>query len=246
VAACRRAGCILAVNHSRRWNRSYYKARELVAEGAIGDLVTILGFCQGIKPYPAWQADEEGPLLHDAVHLFDLFRMFAGDARWAVGTALKRTHPYRVEDDSQAIFEMAAGVSAVAMVNERTRYSRFEMELQGTAGKLLLNDRGHQVWSSEKLVGYRQEPDPLIEWWRLTPAEFPAVESVPSILEAMRQLVRCIETGERPNSAGEDGVASLEMCMAVYESQLRDNVRIWLPLPRRESQLLALRAAGQL
>ena len=69
----------------------------------IGDLVPLYGFCQGVKPFPAWTADEEGPLIHDAVHLFDLFRLFAGDPTSVVGTAVRRIQPYALWAAAQVI-----------------------------------------------------------------------------------------------------------------------------------------------
>lgn len=246
VEACRGAGCVLAVNHSRRWNPAWIKGRELVQGGAIGKVVSLFGVCQGIKPYPAWTADEEGPLIHDAVHTFDQFRAFAGNPLSVVGTAVKRWQPFRVEDDSQAIFEFEGGVSAVALVNELTRYSRFELEVQGTQGVLLLSERGHRLYRDVRLAGGLKEPDPRTEWWAIEEVPFPALPPAPSILWAAEDLIRCMETGKRPNSTGEDGVASLEMCMGIYESQLRGNTRVDFPLASRDSQLYRLRALGHL
>ena len=39
VEACRGVGCVLAVNHSRRWNPAWIKGRELVHSGAIGKVI---------------------------------------------------------------------------------------------------------------------------------------------------------------------------------------------------------------
>ena len=47
VAACRSTGCVLSVNHSRRWNPAFIKAKEMLDDGAIGDLISMLGICQG-------------------------------------------------------------------------------------------------------------------------------------------------------------------------------------------------------
>jgi predicted dehydrogenase len=246
VAACRTAGCVLSVNHSRRWSPAYRMARDLLRDGAIGQLVSVSGVCQGCKPHPSWQSAEEGPLLHDAVHLFDLFRMYAGDVAAVTGTARRRSQPYRVEDDSQVIVEFASGATATAQVNELTRYSRFELELQGTEGLLRLSDAEQRVWTSERLPAHRREPDPLLEWWKLASRPFPSYRPASPILEAMAELVACLETGARPSSSGDDGVASIEICMAIYESEARGNVRVPLPLSDRRSQLYALREAGKL
>ncbi len=139
IDACESHGVLLSVNHSRRWYPIFLHARDLLRQGAIGDLVSMTGYRQGGKPSPAWQSEFEGPLLHDATHLFDLMRFFAGDVQWLAATALRRTHTrYPVEDDSTALLHFHSGVSAVALVNELTDYARFEIDLQCTRGTLRL------------------------------------------------------------------------------------------------------------
>ena len=243
VAACKAANCVLSVNHSRRWDPAHRHAKAMIDAGAIGDIVSLFGICQGVKPFPAWVADEEGPLLHDAVHLYDLFRLFGGEAQSVMGTALRREHPFPVEDDSHAIFEMSNGLSAVAMVNERSRYFRFEVQIQGAEGVILLSNAGNQVWQGVDRTDRINEQDPRIEWWELETQEFPPVASTSSIGDAVAELVNCIETGATPSSPGEDGIASLEMVMGVYESQLQGKP-VTLPLAARDSALYRLRANG--
>ena len=243
VAACKAANCVLSVNHSRRWDPAHRHAKAMIDAGAIGNIVSLFGICQGVKPFPAWVADEEGPLLHDAVHLFDLFRMFGGEAQSVMGTALQREQPFPVEDDSHAIFEMSSGCSAVAMVNERSRYFRFELQIQGTAGVIVLSNAGNQVWQGVDRTDSINEQDPRIEWWELETQDFPPVPTTSAIGDAVAELVNCIETGATPSSPGEDGIASLEMVMGVYESQLQGKP-VSFPLAARDSALYRLRAAG--
>ncbi|MEZ4870263.1 MAG: Gfo/Idh/MocA family oxidoreductase [Caldilineaceae bacterium] len=245
VNACRRAHCVLAVNHSRRWDGAHRRAQAMIAEGLIGEVVSLLGICQGIKPFPAWVADEEGPLIHDAVHTFDLFRMFAGDAATVIGTAQRRVQPFRVEDISDAIFHFQNGVNGVVMVSEVTRYNRFELEIQGTKGVIMLGNSGNRWCNSIDRTDHLNEPDPRIEWYELTPQPFPDIPPASSIQAAMTELVACMETGATPSSTGEDGVASLEMVMAIYESQLQGNAPVVLPLAQRDSALYRLRAEGR-
>ncbi|MBX3000310.1 MAG: Gfo/Idh/MocA family oxidoreductase [Caldilineaceae bacterium] len=244
VRACRDANVVLSVNHSRRWNPVFLEAKRMIEEGVIGDLISMFGVCQGVKPFPAWTADEEGPLLHDAVHAFDLFRLYAGEVDWVVGTAHRRKHPFRVEDISDAIFTFKNGVSAVAMVNELTKYARFGVELQGTDGVIRLEYGGNQWWLAVERTNRLNEPDPRIEWYMLEPRPFPETPQVSPIGTAIEELVDCIENGGEPSSNGEDGVASLEMVMAIYESQRQGNCPVSLPLRDRSSQLIMLREAG--
>ncbi|MBN1641054.1 MAG: Gfo/Idh/MocA family oxidoreductase [Anaerolineae bacterium] len=244
LAACRRAGTALVVNHSRRWSPVFHQARDLVAQGAIGTLLTVVGVCQGIKPSPAWRSDEEGPLLHDATHTFDMFRFFGGEVAWVLGTAVRRQRPYRVEDESMAILQFESGVSGIAIVNELTEYARFDIELQGTHGAIVLSLAGNSVWTSVPSPRMGRERERGFEWQDLVRGPFPPVPQRSTIALAAGELVSCLDGDVTPTSSGEDGRAALEIVMAIYESQRRGNVRVALPLPSGPSSLHAMRAEG--
>ena len=164
-----------------------------------------------------------------------------------VATAHRRhRHEFRVEDISEAIFSFHSGVSAVCMANELTRYARFGIELQGTEGVLSLEYSGNQwllgVDTTDRASTSRT---PASNGLRLSSRpSLPPRRRVRSCL-AVEELVHCIENGGEPSSNGEDGVASLEMVMAIYESQRQGNCPVELPLADRASQLYMLRDEGQ-
>ncbi|MBI3942023.1 MAG: Gfo/Idh/MocA family oxidoreductase [Chloroflexi bacterium] len=242
INACKTNGVLLSVNHSRRWDPTFLKAQEIVRQGAIGELVSLYGVCQGAKPSPGWQSEFEGPLLHDATHLFDLMRMFAGDVQWVVATALRRKRTeYPVEDDSSAILHFHSGISAVSLVNELTDYMRFEIEIQGTSGMMLLGYDRFQI-AHARLDAFEaaREDAPEIEWQLLDWEDFPRIPAEPAFAIGARELVEALEGKGTITSTGEDGRASMEIIMAIYESQRRGNIPVHLPLPSGSSSLVAL------
>jgi predicted dehydrogenase len=242
IDVCKSHGVLLSVNHSRRWYPIFRHARELVGAGAIGDLVSMTGYCQGGKPSPAWQSEFEGPLLHDATHLFDLMRFFAGDVQWLAATALRRKHTaYPVEDDSAALLHFHNGVTAVALVNELTDYVRFEIDLHGTRGTLRLGMDQFEI-SRAKLVSFEptRPETPDFEWQVLETEPLPQIPSQQPFAIAARELVDAFEGHATISSTGEDGRASMEIIMAIYGSQRRGNAPVHLPLPSGPSSLLLL------
>src|SRR5688572_28051790 len=75
VDACRRAGVVLGINHHRRGDPRYQRARAMIANGAIGELRLLKG-------------DHGGGgrrLMSMSTHLYDLFRFLTGDASWLFG-----------------------------------------------------------------------------------------------------------------------------------------------------------------
>ncbi len=242
IEDCRSHDVLLSVNHSRRWYPIFRHARELIEAGEIGDMVSMTGYCQGGKPSAAWQSEFEGPLLHDATHLFDLMRWYAGDVRWLAATALRRKHTgYPVEDDSTALLRFHNGVTAVALVNEVTDYIRFELDIQGTLGTLRLGMDTFEI-SRAKLVSFeaaRQET-PDFDWQMLESEPLPVLPEQPPFAIAARELIDALEGRSALSSTGEDGRASLEIIMAIYESQRRGNGPVYLPLPSGPSPLTQL------
>ncbi len=244
IAACRESGTVLAINHSRRWSPVFRKAKELVDQGAIGELLTMVSHCEGVKPYPAWRADEEGPLLHDATHSFDLFRLYAGDAAWVMGTAVRRSRPFNLEDESMSIVTFRNGVTAVAIVNELTEFHQFDLEIIGTHGKIVLTQKESQIWSARKVVTRDANVDPNIEWQDLYPVAFPELSSRTPMEGAAADVVNCLDNGGTPLSTGEDGRAAIELIMAIYECERRGHQRVDLPLPGGPSTLHLMRQEG--
>jgi predicted dehydrogenase len=242
IAACAAHGVLLSVNHSRRWYPIYRHAAELVRSGAIGELISITGYCQGGKPSPAWQSEFEGPLLHDATHLFDLMRWFGGDVQWLAATARRRKHhAFPVEDDRSALISFASGVIGVALVNELTEYMRFEIDLQGTTGVLRLgNDSAEIAFAKPIHIESARAETPDFEWQVLESAPLPDLPAPPAFALAARELIDALEGHATISSTGADGRASMELIMAIYESQRRGNAPVTLPLPAGASPLVAL------
>jgi predicted dehydrogenase len=242
IAACESHGVLLSVNHSRRWYPIFRHAAELLASGEIGELISMTGYCQGGKPSPAWQSEFEGPLLHDATHLFDLMRLYAGDVEWLAATALRRKHTaYPVEDDSTALLRFRSGVTAVALVNELTDYVRFEIDLHGTRGTLRLGLDTFEIARARPIaIESARAENPDFEWQALAAAPLPSMPAQPAFAIAARELIDALEGRATIASTGADGRASLEIIMAIYESQRRGNVPVALPLSGGASPLLAL------
>ena len=242
IAACREHDCRLLVNCSRRWHGQFEAIRRDAHAGRWGDLLHLSGYCQGCKPLPEWEAAHEGPMLHDAVHLYDLMRFFAGDVEWVLGTAECRRRPeLRVEDASLAILQFRSGAQGLALVDELTEHARFGLDLHFERGLVQMG----RSFSAEKAV---RAVDVAEDWW-WTLAEdalpAPAWPGTP-ILNAARDLVACMQSGAEPRSNGPDGRAALEVIMALYESQRQGNARVPLPFPDGRPMLEVMREEGRL
>ncbi len=237
--ACDRAGTKLLVNCSRRWHAAYEAARRCVQEESMGPLLHMVGWCQGCKPLPEWEAEHEGPMLHDTVHLFDIMRFFAGDVDWLIGTAPRRVrHDLRVEDSGMIIFQFKSGIDAVAISDEQTEYARFEIELHFERGLLRLG----RDWSK---LESRRAPTKETWWHWLFPADYPELPwEEPTILMGARDLTEAIAQDRECRCTGHDGRAAIEMIMAIYESERRGHDKVRFPFNEPRRMLEVMREEG--
>ncbi len=240
IQQTKRADVKLVVNCMRRFSGQYEAVKQLVKTKALGDLVHMVGHCQGIKPIPEWVADTEGPLLHDAVHLLDIMRFFAGNAESLIGTARNPTKRFRVEDTGFAVIQFENGVEGLVVVDEMAEYSDFSIELNFTRGRIRLGTFCEGMWKST--LDNNNENG----WWQhLEPSPLPEPAwSGTAILNSATNLVKAIKENAVIRCDAYDGRAAVELIMAIYESQRVNGSRIHLPLKTGPSSLLTLQNDG--
>lgn len=144
VEAAREAGKLFGVAYYRRAYPKLRRAKELIAQGAIGKPV----FAEGI--YHGWLESEErgwlrvpemaggGPLYDVASHRIDAMNFLFGKPERAVGMRSNALHDLRVEDSATVVIGYAGGVQAVVDARWNSRVGRDEFRVVGTEGELLL------------------------------------------------------------------------------------------------------------
>lgn len=242
VRAARAAGTTLAIHHERRWEPAYRMAKELIDEGRIGEVRTVVGNALTGRPSAGWHADVAnvggGPLLHDGTHLFDVLRYFCGDLRWVWGHIERRTPGIRVEDVAVAAMEFGHGVHAFVEGGGLRRYFNFEIDVQGSEGRILIGNAVLRLFVTA--------PSPRYEGFvEFTEVPFPTngfAHYFPAIVD---DLLEAHEAGRDPLSTGEDGRAALEATFAVYESA-RCGRRLEAPFGLRGNPLAQALEEGRL
>ena len=241
IDACDRAGVLLQVNHNRRWHGHWLKVKELVDSGAIGVLNHIYCYMDGCKPAPWWRSENEGPLLHDFTHFFDLMDMYAGEVEWLCGMAEQRSRPWAVEDFTAAFIKFKSGVTGLVSGAELSEYDDSGMELRGSTGVIRYSRSGFELMQSEPDV---YEPDSGFQWSTLQRKEIDLPPDNSTYVDALAELAGALDGKGALRSDGRVGRRSLEIVMGIYQSQMGDCTPVHFPVPLKSSGVGALRAVG--
>jgi len=242
IDACEDSGTLLQMNHNRRWNAEWNLGLQLLKDGAIGELSHILCYLDGGKPAPWWRSDNEGPLLHDFTHYFDMMDMIAGEVEWVCGITEQRMRPWAVEDFGAAFMKFNSGVTGMMHATELTSYTDSDFQLRGDNGVIhLASDKVRLMQPVED----DYEPDTGFQWSSLQEVEVDHPAPVSTYVVALEELVAALEGKGELRSDGRVGRRSLELVIAMYQSQLAGNQPVHLPLEDRDTAVQALRDAGQ-
>lgn len=247
VAACNRAGIQLAIYNIRRCDPYHIRAKRLLEEGYIGDLLSMRATLR--NSYPSGHS-----LINLGTHLFDTARFFAGDVEWLDGYVTTEGSPTTTTDiqphpggmgpmagdKATTILGFKNGVTATVEF-WRAEPEYFGIELIGTKGALAvrvpespcpLMHRSDALWSANPEDNiWRPIELSTAELAGRGPGSWDAVYRI-----AVEEFVRCIETGDEHPLSGVQAVKALELILGTYESH-RLGARVSIPLTQRRHPL---------
>jgi UDP-N-acetyl-2-amino-2-deoxyglucuronate dehydrogenase len=232
IEACRDSGTQLIVNHQRRTVPALIKMRELIADGAIGEVYLVRASCPG-------------DIITDGTHAIDSIRFLAGDEDidWVFGNVYRvpvdlskpigkgcvdvdgwrYRHGCPIENGGFALWQFAGGPRAELL-----------------CGDLRVPGRGYQdyeVFGSEGCLwrpGDGGVPNLLIQTsktdgWQAVEGCDPEDSATIFARNYDRFAGNILKNTNDHPLAGENGLRALEIIMAIYESA-RLRARITLPL----------------
>lgn len=218
LEACREQGIIVAMNGSRVWDPCAIRAREAIAEGMIGELSCVVGYCRG-------------GLSHMGSHLLTFMQFFAGRAQWVVGQTAEPSADNPDGDVSGlGMIQYESGAHGYFNMLDAGPVS-VELDLIGTEGRIrAVNDCA--IWEL-----YMPGSVPT-RHSRLAQQQFPMPPRMTSWgVASVQDICRCIGTGEATLCDGQAGRDALEIALAIRQSQREGNVRVDLPFADLDASL---------
>lgn len=227
LAAVRKGGVFHGYAESEVFTPAVARAREMVASGAIGRVLSFRGYEAHGGPHARWFWDKRqaggGVLLDMGCHSIAAARHFFGKddrpaAVLAWGANLVHKRRTRAEDNAVVLVRFKSGGLAEICVSW-TALAGLDMrnEVYGTLGAVYTDvPRGTPVRSfTLKSAGYAVEKATVDRGW-----QFPVPEEFFSFgyVHELRHFVDCLRRGRRPLETFEDGLAVNEVMDAAYAS----------------------------
>ena len=221
VEEARRLGRKLKVGCNLRNHPAVAEAREILVSGAIGEPMFLRG-CYGHGGRPGyekeWRCDPErsggGELVDQGVHLIDIARWFFGDFEEVSGFVTRAFWEIApLEDNVFALLRTADGKVASLHASWTHWKNRFQLEVFGRKGYLVIDGLGGSYGPERLIFGVRdpRNPPPREETF-----EFDGVDV--SWAEEWEGFVRCIRDDSEPLSSGYEGLQALRVIRAIYAS----------------------------
>lgn len=218
LEAAQHAGVTVKVGFNHRFHPGFQKARALVDEHAIGDLLYIrarYGHGGRLGYEQEWRAKREiaggGEMLDQGVHLIDLARWFLGDFAHVDGMVSTFFWNMEVEDNGFAFLRTAQGQIAWLHASCTEWKNLFSFEIFGRDGKLQIEGLGGS-YGIERLSFYRMLPQmgpPETSMW-----EYPGEDR--SWHLEFEHFLTSIQTKQTPSGSLHDALAALDIVEQLY------------------------------
>jgi myo-inositol 2-dehydrogenase/D-chiro-inositol 1-dehydrogenase len=236
IAACRNAGVKLMYAEELCFTPKYARAKQLVDEGALGDVYLVKQSEKHDGPHAPWFWDVQrsggGVTFDMGCHAIEFFRWVLGKRPIRSVYAQMGTHVHgaKTEGDDNAVILVEFEGGAIGVAEEswaKPGGMDDRAEIYGSRGVTyadLLHGNALETYSQVG-YGYAVEKAGGTQGWSFTMFEELWNYGFP---QELRHFVECVRDDRPPLETGEDGKAVVEAVYAAYESA-RTGQKVALP-----------------
>lgn len=226
VRVCEEQGVQLTFNHQRRFGAPFRRAKELLKEGVIGDLVRLEAHCANIIDW--------------GTHWIDMMFMYNDEtpAEWVIGQVEARggSRIFALPVEGQAIsyWKFTNGVYALLVTGAESRWNASN-RLVGTDGAIevgVSQDVALRYWGKGQ------------DCWQVVTLE-EGLHGSEYVKRGVLDLIDALKTGREPELSARRALRATEVIFATYESSRRRG-RVDLPLTISDSPFLSMIASGEM
>ncbi len=201
INACKKYRNRLIINHERRYDPLYRKAKELISKNRIGKIRTVTAnVLTSVSFRKKSFVMDNSSLLHDGTHLIDIALFLFGQPKKITGVIPK----YR-RDTTYGTIEFENGTMLFLEAGGDRKYFNFELDIQGTEGRMKIGNEYRQLWIRKKSPRYTG-------FHELEEQKFPKIPDRNHFIEEYKEVVNILEgKTKKPTSSGEDGLKTIEI-----------------------------------
>lgn len=198
IQAAKDKGVKLATGHVERFNPAVQKAKELIENDVIGDIVTISA--KRVGPFPP-RIRDVGVAIDLAIHDLDVMNFLASEeVQQVYATMSSILEKCEFEDHAEIMVNFDDDITGILEVNWLTPYKRRQLEITGTDGIISVDYIEQNI---DVFGKFAQDIE--------IKHEEPLMEELNSFLER-------VVNDEEPEITGEDGLKALKMVLAANKS----------------------------
>ena len=198
IAAAKEKEVILGTGHVERFNPAVQKAKELIENDVIGDVVS--ASAKRVGPFPP-RIKDVGVTIDLAIHDLDvMYYLFDEDVTQIYATMGSISEKCGYEDHAEIMVNFEYGITGILEVNWLTPYKRREIEITGTDGIISVDyiEQSIDVYGkfAQDIEMKHEEP----------------------LKEELKSFSISVAKNEEPVITGEDGLNALKMVIAAEKS----------------------------
>jgi myo-inositol 2-dehydrogenase / D-chiro-inositol 1-dehydrogenase len=226
ISACKKACVKLMYAEELCFAPKYERVRQMVNEGAIGEIYMLKQSEKHSGPHSDWFYDINlaggGVLMDMGCHGIAWFRWMLKNARaksvYATMSTVYHKQRTKAEDNSVVIIEFENGVTGL-VENSWAKHGGMDdrSEVYGTGGVVYadLFMGNAAIAYSKNGYGYAMEKADTTVGWTFTIFEEAFNQGYP---QELKHFIDCVQHNKEPLVTGEDGRAVLEIIYAAYAS----------------------------
>lgn len=216
IELCKKNKVILSIGHQRRFDPMHRNIRKFILEGKFGELQ------QASFYYSAG-------ISNTGTHMFDLLRFLFGDVEWVSAFKSEAENVNSADPNLDGTINFKNGGRCTIQAIDVKKFMLFELDAIGTKSRLKILDSGF------KTEYYTIEDSPYYDGYfepYKTKPPFKVDDEKNYLINGVKHIIECIETGKEPLGSGTDGKKALELISAFHLSASQNGKKVFLPLKK--------------
>ena len=198
IKAAKEKGVILATGHVERFNPAVQKAKELIENDVIGDIVS--ASAKRVGPFPP-RIQDVGVTIDLAIHDLDvMYYLFDEEVVQVYGTMGSILDNCEFEDHAEIMVNFDNDATGILEVNWLTPYKRRQIDITGTDGIISID------YIEQSLDVYGKFAQDI------------KINHEEPLKEELNSFIEAVANNKKPVITGEDGLNALKMVIAANKS----------------------------